>query len=55
LPPDVTIEELRELFGGIGQVIPYLFFWFIFMNFGLGNCAEDACCLAENFDFVSTT
>jgi hypothetical protein len=26
LPPDVTIEELRELFGGIGQVIPYLFF-----------------------------
>jgi hypothetical protein len=26
LPPDVTVEELRELFGGIGQVIPYLFF-----------------------------
>ena len=20
LPPDVTVEELRELFGGIGQV-----------------------------------
>jgi hypothetical protein len=25
LPPDVTIEELRELFCGTGQVIPYLF------------------------------
>ena len=26
LPPDVTTEELRELFGGIGQVISYLLF-----------------------------
>ena len=26
LPPDVTVEELRELFGGVGQVNLISFF-----------------------------
>jgi RNA recognition motif-containing protein len=28
LPPDVTTEELRELFGGIGQVIYWSFLFY---------------------------
>ncbi|CAN6832875.1 unnamed protein product [Brassica oleracea] len=28
LPPDVTTDELKDLFGGIGQVITLIFFYF---------------------------
>ena len=28
LPPDVTVDELKDLFGGIGQVITLVFFYF---------------------------
>lgn len=33
LPPDVSIDELQELFGGIGLVKDYtLDFFFLFLN-----------------------
>ena len=49
LPPDVTTEELRELFGGIGQVIYYIFsfellaFKFLLLNFEVRDCCPSVC------------
>lgn len=46
LPPDVTVEELRELFGGIGQVIPYPFFCYIY-DFEFRYCCKGMCYVVE--------